>query len=675
MVIDVGLLNSKPNASVVNEVLEALDGRDQALSLVEILTIVKMVVPIYPSLKPGSKLVLLNLIAKNFNFMAQLVSFTSSLPEKQAEKRIYKSLLSDLITKNNQCLLNYLEQCTASKILGDDLKTLLFGSKLFNVISTEMDIIEYLRRLREQWRYAFAKMPTDILIQRANQVGKLLIAMLTLHPVLTRVVIVEEFFLAAEDQFQSLKLVTINSTVLNRQKLLKNLIIPYLDLHTNAGNCQSIYSILRELGLNDFSDASYILRLSSPLLKECIIKLVPSSSLHLLLRLLLQKFAKVDLVEDEIVCQMIVMIIKYSQSSDLKSQVGTDSKFLDGVTTRLMHKDHLVRERTMFVAKVVSNGDLKYDSDFVIEVSDFKPPDNSQAIDFNSLSGTISPEVPTRSIQKVSDTSFSVDSDDDDDNDDEETGREIVFLKDLVVEYASLDKKGTSLLSLLKLTVKLLRQKKDFPSEVSYYSTGLLSSIACLNNNLDEPNFEQGRINALVSILVVTPDKVTELLRILFTSELSLQQKMSILSGFGLAARELRGFNDASIAKPQYDFPTSRLPWDKKQDRLIEDVRPTNEQDMAPQKVVWKSKKLTTSFKDQPVKNKFRQYAGQFFYPLAHAWIEGINLGTFDELFKSHYLMTLHIIYRCADPVYDYDSMTELMREIMMDATQQGIKI
>lgn len=673
--IDIGLLENSPNASVFHTVLESLNERDELLSLIEILTIIKTVVPIYPSLRQESRKILLNLLSRNFNFIAQLVSFTSSLAEKQSEKRIYKSLIMELIAKNDQCLLNYLKNCARSKILFNDMKALLFGSKLFNSISTEMDITEYLRLLREHWRYALSNMSEEDMIQLGNQLGELLITMLTLHPVLTGIIMVEEFLLATNESFKWLKIITANSTLLNRQKLLKNLIYPYLDVHATRDNCQSVYSILKELAVGDFVDESYILRLNSPILQECTVRLLSLDSSERLLRLLLQMFAKVDTNSDEKVCQILVMALKYSHNSNLKSQIGTEAKFLDGVTARLMHKDHIVRERTMFVAKIVSNGDLKYDSDFVIEIPDLKLSDDNLPVDFSGLS-TSSPGPPSisrPSTELTVDNSFSVDSDDTD-SDYDEKGREIVFLKDLVMEFASLgNKKRISPLSLLKLTVKLVRQKKDFPSEVSYYNTGLLSNIACLNNNLDEPHFEQSRINALVSILVVTPDKVTELLRIFFTSELSLQQKMSILSSLGLSARELRGFDDKSIAKPQYDFPTSRLPWDKPESTPINDRQLTVDQDLSMQKVVWKSKKLTT--RKEPVQNRFRQYAGLFFYPLAQAWLDGINLGSFDELFKSHYLMTLHIIHRCADPVHDYNNMTELMNEVLASAMQQGIKI
>lgn len=679
-VVDVQKLESNPSASVIHEVLSGLDKRDDHLSLVEILSIIKTVAPVYPSLRHETMDVLVKLISADFSFIAQLTSFTSALEEKQAERRIYKALIADVVRKKYRWLLSYMNQCSCRRIQGNEVKALLFGSKLFNVISTEMDVIEYLRHLADQWRFALAEMTKEDLRRRGTQVAEFLMAMFTLHPVLSRDIIIEELFLATTDSFQSLKVIIDSSTPLNRQKLMKNLVFPYLDMHASSDNYQSIYSILKGLTVECCTDAFYMLRLNRWILMECAVRLLSAESSAQLLGALIQMFARADPALDEKVCQLIIIVLNHAPDAQLKWKIGTDSKFLDGVTSRLMQKDRLVRERTMFIAKSVSNNELKYESDFEIKVPDLQLPDDHSAIDFGNLkrASTSSYNDSTNSslsINRNEIASLSIDSDDDDYGDDD-MDREIVFLKDLVIEFASLDnKKRTSPVSLLKRTIKLIRQKKDFPSEVSYYSTGLLSSVACLNNDLDESHFEEARINALVSILVTTPNKVTELLRIFFTSELSLQQKMSLLSSVGLSARELRGHDDKSIVKPKYDFPTSRLPWDKPAAALTENIQKAYDQDVSLEKVVWKSKKLQSDKQAVTKENNFRQYAGLFFYPLVHAWLDGIDLGTFDELFKSHYLMTLHIVYSCAYPVHDYDVMTDLMNEVAASANRQGIKI
>lgn len=69
------------------------------------------------------------------------------------------------------------------------------------------------------------------------------------------------------------------------------------------------------------------------------------------------------------------------------------------------------------------------------------------------------------------------DSDDENDDDDDECIKRIVFLKDLLREYERTgESREARLIPLLRQTVKLVRQKTDFPLEVGYYAQGILSS-------------------------------------------------------------------------------------------------------------------------------------------------------------------------------------------------------
>ena len=211
---------------------------------------------------------------------------------------------------------------------------------------------------------------------------------------------------------------------------------------------------------------------------------------------------------------------------------------------------------------------------------------------------------------------------DSDDESDEEPQRDILFIKDLLLEFENAEKNDWSPLKLLKDTVKLIRQKKDFPTEVGFYSVSLLTNISALSNTFDEKGFEEWKVNAIVSILVICPEKIIDLYHILFSNELSIQQRMIILTAASLSARELRGLQDDIVIKPKYDFPTERLPWDKpiKQQPLANKIQDVT--DIVSEQTVWRSRKLdtiTTTKKE----NRFRKHATQFFYPLAHAWLNG----------------------------------------------------
>lgn len=672
--LDVSSLKENASASEIQDTLQAVKKRNEPLTLIEILTIIKTVIPVYPSLERESRDAVLMLISKQFTFMAQLVSFTASLPEGQAERKIFRKVMIDTLKNKSQCLYIYMGQSTGTAMQRNNFKALMFGSKLFNILSPEMDVVDYLNCLREQWQFMLDKRLDTELSDKVF--GEFLIATLTLHPALGEQIFLDDLFLTGERYFHSMTAIVSGASALDQQRLLKSFIVPYLDLHINGSNMDSVVAVLKRLPLERIVDLPYILTLKSLVLQGCLISLVPAKLQAEIVSQLLGRFGRPDENVDETICQLLVLSFKHAHDPSLKSNMSSDAKLLDGVTARLMHKDHALRERTMYIAKIVTNGELKYESDFTISVPELTSPRNDSQISFSSLrnqSNVQAIEAPAVTQSKTRQLTLSEDSDDEEDEDAGST-RDIVFLKDLVTQYAKLNaNKGTKPTSLLKKTVKLVRQKKDFPIEVSYYSPALLVSISSLNNNLEEENFEEWRINALVSVLVVEPERATDLLKILFTSELSLQQRMSLLSGLGLAARELRGYDDKTVLKPQYDFPSSRIPWDNQTETPPALV--TSPEELSMGRVVWKSKKLLSDGKEPSTQNNFRQYARLFFYPLAHGWLDGIDLGNFTDLFKTHYLMTLKIVYQCAYPVHDYDTMTQLMEQITLDASRQELRL
>lgn len=678
--INISVLENQPNGKVIHDVLVELAAQPEPIGLVEIMAITKVIIPVYPSLKMETREVLHGLISNSYNFFAQLVSFTLSIPSDQSESAIYKEVIKNVLTFQPSCFNNYVVQFTKTKTEKKNLKALFFGSKVYNVLSSEVDIIWYLERLRNQWQFGFEYNRYSPSIYEDSMFAEFLVSLLVLHPILAVDSMFTQLFLTNDENFQIFKTITLNATLLDQQRLINTFFLPYLDINVNETNYKTVFLILKQFPLQRIVDLNIIMGLKSLILQELVIRLLPKALNSRMTLQLMRKFG--DGVEDENICNLIVIVLNYQMDKSHRDAISQNSEFLDAVTSRLKHKDHIFRERTMYIAKLVSNGELEYESDFTIEIPHLDLTEDDTHINYGALQNTKRKQRSSNEVSTLASSATELtlqdDSDDDDYDSDDDSSRDIVFLKDLVKKYESLDdKRRTRHVPLLKLTVKLFRQKKDFPLEVAYYSSSLLSSIACLNNILDEARFEEWRINALVSIVVITPDKVTSLLKILFTSELSLQQRMSILSSLGLSARELRGHDDKSIVKPKFDFPTNRLPWDNNKEQLIENLEVNKGAEshlIKSTKTVWRSKKLETN-RSMGNENNFRLYCRLFFYPLAHAWLNGIDLGTYDELFKNHYLMTLGIVYRCAYPVHDYESMTQLMQQIAMQASQQGIRI
>ncbi|EJS43681.1 tel2p [Saccharomyces arboricola H-6] len=683
----------------IYEVLTQLDTRsEEPVDLESSMVLIKYVLPVYASLPGKTKTVLRQLASKSFTFIAQVVTFSSMLNRRDEVKeiRLYQEFLEDVINLEPGCLNFYLKAITTSTVHRNTVKAFFFGSKIFNILAGHIDIAKYLEYLRLQWKFLFDNNET-ITSNPPGFLGEWLISAFMLNPALAADILLGELFLFEETYFSSFQKIILSSGSLDQKRLIFKFLLPYIQVHLTEDNVDDARKALMRFNLSKVINLSAMLEIQSLPLKEIILRLMDNSSSAKLAGELISKF--VDFVDEDTdtkTCELLVLLIVYNMSKTQKEEMSHSDQFLNGVTEHLRSNVREARERAMFIAKLLSDGELKYESDFAIKIPNLKFENNSNRrfIDFQALKGSSIPttqmSVAKNKIIEVSNHIQSLtlderDSDDDDDDDDDDDGvgddddkhiRQIVFLKDLMRDYEKTGESRKSRLTpLLKQTVKLVRQKVDFPLEVGYYAQGILSSIVCLNNEFDESLFEQWRINALVSILVILPKKVTDAIKILFGLELSLQQRMSLLSALALSARELRGLDDPTIVKPKYDFSTKRLPWDSpRQDntRVVE-VQESSSL-MKETKTVWKSKKLGKN-QEKETQNRFRKHAGLFFYPLAHGWLNGIDVGTYNQLFKSHYLTTLRIIYSCASPVHDFEAMTELMDQIMALAIKEGIPL
>ena len=68
---------------------------------------------------------------------------------------------------------------------------------------------------------------------------------------------------------------------------------------------------------------------------------------------------------------MVVLLLNHV-SEGSRDELYRDPLSLSFVTKRLHSEERLVRERTMFVAKLLTNNKLEYDSDFTIDVPNIK---------------------------------------------------------------------------------------------------------------------------------------------------------------------------------------------------------------------------------------------------------------------------------------------------------------
>lgn len=659
--VDLSVLQGDCNGQTVITIVGEVFRSPEPLDLLSIMTMVQKVVPLYPSLGPVAQDQLIQIVERSYTFFSQLISFLVSLESDQREGRIFKTVILEVLRKGN-CLYQYLLE-TESKFERSSISTLFFGSKLFNVLVSEINILEYLEILRNQWENLFKKSSLEDSIY-----GNLFVSMIILHPTLSPDVMFGQLVFASDNYYNGFKALVKNANLLDQRRIIRFLLL-YLQLHTHVSNYRSIWAVLDSLPLHKAVDLDTVLSLRSEILQEIVLRLIPRLQNSAFVLPLIRRFAECSSQLDSQVCRIFIIMVQLKMDSDERKAVSRNSSFLDAVTKRLAHEEAIVRERTMYVAKIVTDGQLQYESNFSISIPNLDISDIPKVPDYSSLRDAqpslesdkaITPSVPP--THELSHLKISQELE------------PTVFVKDLLKKFES--QENNPLLPLLQSTVKLIRQKKDFPLEVSFFSSALLLHISTLNNNIDENDFELWRINALVTLLVVTPEKVQDLQRTLFNSELSLQQRMSILTAIGFAARELRGFdNGTTIVTPHYDFPTERLPWDIPSTRshLIQEEYTGSDPSVTSSQLVWRSKKLD---KSTPItnKNRFKDYAPFFFYPLAHGWLNGIDLGTYDKLFKRHYMTTISIVYQCCHPHRDYDEMSQTMLQLTTQALQQGIE-
>ncbi|SCV04305.1 LAME_0H17392g1_1 [Lachancea meyersii CBS 8951] len=659
----IGLLKSQPPAEDIKRCLLLLS-EEKSLSLESAAVIVKYVVPIFPSLPRDIQKELIKVFGCHFTLVTHTMNLIDMV-QKNPEVSIYKAFLMQALSENSSALSNYLGRSQSPSEI-QILKSAFFGSKILSRLGSGVDIVAYVEVLRGQIEYIFEYHHS----LNQKMYAEFLVALLSLHEGLCLDLVFRDVALRNADRFQKFLQVLLSASVLCRNRLFRSL-LKYLDIVISSESAHSAYNLLRSIGPVDIQ-YDLLIDLKNPLLSVILVHTMSEKQKLSHYRYLMGFFRRGNSTEDLATCFLLAIIFEHLPS-EVRQSISSDNMFLDAVTARLSSQHAVVRERTMFLAKQVTNGGLEYESDFEIVIPDFTAPE-TDTIAFDLLQKTpdsendsLEPLEGNANIARVLDLTLSK-------NQSDEEGFTIVFLKDLVREFEQEEKNKSDRIYLLKATVRLVRQKKDFILEIESYSSQLLTMICVLNNSFEEPQFQEWKINALVSIIVVVPEKITELIQILFGQELSLQQRITILSVMSLAARELRGIDDAFIVKPQTDFPTERLPWDSPNKPISGETPRSIEASNS--HTVWRSRKLDKAAKGNtaPV-NRFQRVAPKFFYPLAHGWLNGIDMGVYDEMFKKHYLSTMQLILSAAQPHYEFSSMYALMCSVIEDAIKNGLPL
>ncbi|KAG0667744.1 telomere binding protein [Maudiozyma exigua] len=372
------LRNGCKESDIVS-VFTTLNEQDEVVQdLEDVMIIIQNVIPISKSLKPTAVSLLCDVISRSPLIFAQLVACINSIEHTDGQYKnnthgdtsnLYREILGKVFTTRIDCLFNNIISIRGNNVELQYVKSLFFGSKLFNILSIQISIVDYLESLNKQWGYIcsnerYNKIPK--LVQR--YLADLLLAELILNPAFATDYLFDKlFFRNAEFYHFFLNIMKTANTIAGKKMVVKYL-TPYLESKLNHNTLPTVFIILSNLSAFKLFDSNSLLSIKSHELQEIIIRNIPSVTGYSIFSSLASKFGFIDNRLDSNIARLLVMILTYTLSKEQRQEISHNSDFLQTVTKRLGSMDHDVRERTMYIAKLVSDNELKYESNFVIEI-------------------------------------------------------------------------------------------------------------------------------------------------------------------------------------------------------------------------------------------------------------------------------------------------------------------
>lgn len=255
-----------------------------------------------------------------------------------------------------------------------------------------------------------------------------------------------------------------------------------------------------------------------------------------------------------------------------------------------------------------------------------------------------------------------------------------VFIKDILYCLNSTSKNQNDY-TMKKLALTqgptLIRQKTSLGNEVSFFSEDLLKGFLFLNNKYNIEDFEDLRLNCIISIIVTNPYVTFYIIDLLLTSDFSIKQRICVLSALAISSRELRGFIDDFVSNSyeKREFPSDvpkifekKINLSKSESSSMSEIyssilnkilyeKNICKNDSLEEKVIHKSQKLNKNKINNLIKPKIDNFSeiitNNFFYPTINVWYNanGFNIGPFTTIFVSHYIKTLTILIHSAYPI------------------------
>lgn len=634
---------------------------------------------LYKILDNNIKQQIYGILANNFQF------FQKFMTSKKYET--YLDILYTLVYHKKEIMYNHLcyinDSTFNKKILLTEFKALYFGSKIFNTLCehSQCDIKNYVERL---YTLYFNLIENN----RNNQNGGFLLEFLKLNNSLVFGTCFlnsnscsDDYpsFFNDKDTFDKLFVKNIYepSTTLVKKKLIFSISL-LLNKIGSKDNISTIIYILKKMNPQYLDSNKVIASCSNEFFLVAYLKSCNTNAVKRIMVTLIMKWTnngKLDASNsyDLLLTKLILQCCNILSDVDFETEFANKTFFVNGISKRLMNPRHEFVERTMIISKKLTNNKVEFDNKLQIELL-YDVMDDS-TIDFTLLNYSTPQKIYQKSVAKeeamIPNNEVSSPELTNDPN------KRIYFIKDFLKQLLSIASQSSNNLNITEVLnegCKIMEIKINSGNykEIDFYIADLLPLLINLKprtENEEKLPIENFRIRALVSVIKCNSEvSFQTLLDYLFTKDLNIQTRLSLLTSMGLGCLEINKVESPLKTEEKVENQIDEM---LLHDRLIKKSI-----------ITWRSKKLDIIDEKSNLQTRFYKQKSinetlKVCYALVNGWLSGINLAPpYDRIFKEHYLKLLVFVYGIVSDYKHLDNNSDLsnkVKEIVVDGYKQDI--
>lgn len=610
-----------------------------------------------------------NVLANNFLFFQKCMT--------SKEDKANRDFLYSLIYHNNEVMKNHFVYINSSllnkKILLADFKSLYFGSRIFNKLSehSKCDIKNYVERIHTLF-FNFIKS------NRNNHNGEFLLDFLKLN----NSMVFDTCFLSTnsdsdepptffhdKDTFDKLFIENLYepSITIVKKKLIFSIALLLNKVGSEANLSTMIY-VLKKMNPQYLENNKVIASFGNEYFLVAYLKSCTPKGVKRIMVTLIMKWANNSEVDasdsyDLLLTKLILQCCNILSDVDFEAEFASKTFFVNGISKRLMNPRHEFVERTMLISKKLTNNKIEFDNKLHIELLyDVKDDEN---IDFTLLNYS----TPQTSLQKpVAKKEVTIPKNEVSTPElTNDVNKRIYFIKDFIKQLLSISSQSSNNLNIAEVLnegCKIMEIKINSGNykEIDFYIADLLPLLINLKARTESEEklpIENFRIRALVSVIKSNPEiSFQTILEYLFTKDLNIQTRLSLLTSVGLVCLEINKFESPLKAEENVESQVDEM---LLHERLIKKSITT-----------WRSKKLDNTNEDSNSRTRYYKQKNtnetlKVCYALVNGWESGINLAPpYDKIFKEHYLKLLIFVYGIVSDYKHLDSSSELSNKVKM---------